>query len=318
LKNRSLVLLSGESTTLPVAEAKALFLAYDPDSRFESPEPRILIAESSADPYCVGSRIAFARRVGPLVDDRSEVTERLAGHRVRFRVFNLCDKEQAREPGEFLDGLNVVVDLRDPEYELTIVRGHEDYVAVTTPGSMNQKWSQRRPRTRPFFHPSAIFPKLSRALVNLSRCREGDVFLDPFSGTGSIPLEAHLVGARVVAVDVAEPMVRGALRNMRHYRQEWLGVIRADSTSIPVSEVDAVATDIPYGRASSTRGRRPAEMTDLLLRQLAAVMNQHSHLVLMHPQDRPVIESQDLSIVEEHHLQVHKRLTRTITVLERR
>lgn len=318
MKSKSLVFLSGEGTTLPVAEARALYLAQDPGSRFEPHGPRILIVDSRADPFLVGSRIAFARRVGPLVDERGELADWLDGHRVRFRCFDLRGEGAAPDPGEYLEGLSVAVDLRDPEYELTLVRADRDYLAVTVPGGMVQGWSGRRPRRRPFFHPSAIFPKLSRALVNLSRCRRGDVFLDPFSGTGSLSLEAHLVGARAVAIDVAERMVRGAVNNMRHFGQEWMGVLRADSASLPLHHVDAVATDVPYGRASSTAGRGPGEMIGLVLGPLAEAMVQGSFLALMHPQDVPVPETREFSLVEEHHLHVHKLLTRTISVLERR
>ncbi len=317
MKNRSLVLLSGEASTLPAAEARALFLAYDPLSSFESPEPRILIAESSADPVQVGSRIAFARRVGQIADE-SELSGRVAGHRVRFRSFDIRRSRSPAEPEDYMAGLDATVDLVNPEFELTLVRGDEDYLAITAPATMNQGWSMRRPRKRPFFHPSAIFPKLSRALVNLTRCREGGVFVDPFCGTGSIPIEAHLVGARVVAMDLSPRMTQGAAKNMRHFGQEWLGAIRADSTSPPLRAVDAVATDIPYGRASSTEGRTPRVMIDLLLPALAGVMAPGSFLVLMHPQSDAVGGSGTFSLLEEHDLQVHKLLTRTITVLERR
>lgn len=315
--SRSLVLLSGEGTTIPLAEAEALFLAYDSRARFESPEPRVLIADSSADPLKVGSRIAFARRVGHLVSDKSETARLLDGHRVRFRCFDLR-QGTAPDPEEYLKGLRVTVDLRNPEYEVTLARGESDYVAVTAPGAMRQGWSKRRPRTRPFFHPSAIFPKLARALVNLSRCREGSIFLDPFSGTGSIPLEATLIGANVVAMDMAERMVKGGKQNMRHFGQQWMGTIRADSTSPPLMRVDAIATDIPYGRASSTKGRRPKDLMDSVLGQLAQVMAPHSFLVLMHPNAVPVPASRQFSLLGEHHLYVHKFLTRAITVLERR
>lgn len=316
MKNRSLVLLSGEKTTVPTAEAKALFLAFDPGSRFESPDPRVLIADSSADPFLVGSRIAFARRVGHVVESGNDASRWLEGHRMRFRSFDLR-KTPPPDPGDYLEGLDATVDLRNPEFELTLVRGGDDYLAVTRPGAMNQRWSERRPRRRPFFHPSAMFPKLSRALVNLSRCHEGEIFLDPFAGTGSIPLEAHLIGARVVAVDVTERMVRGALRNMKHFGQEWLGVIRADSAALQV-RADALATDIPYGRASSTRGRSTRMMMDDLVPSLAAAMSRGALLVLMHPQSEPVAEYPELTLVEEHHLHVHKLLTRTISILERR
>ena len=317
LKSRTLVLLSGEGTTIPAAEARALFLAYDPDSQFESPEPRVLIADSQADPLRVESRIAFARRVGRLVEDRSQLADYLNGRRMRFRCFNL-GRGPRPEPGDYLDGLRVEVDLEAPECELTLVRGERDYAAVTMPGRMVQGWSGRRPRLRPFFHPSAIFPKFSRALVNLSRCKEGDVFLDPFSGTGSILLEAYLVGATVVAMDVSEQMVRGGKRNMEHFCQEWAGTVRADSTFPPVRGIGASATDIPYGRASSTRGKRPEEILRLLLGPMSEAMVPRSLLVLMHPQSVPVPRSAGFSLVEEHHLHVHKLLTRTVTVLERR
>jgi len=318
LKNRALVLLSGEGTTLPTAEAKSLFLAYDPDSSFTSLGPRVLLAESNADPFRIGSRIAFARRVGRFVEDHNQAAELMKGHRVRFRCFDLGRSGRAPDPEKYLTGVDSTVDLRNPEYELTLVLGGDEYLAVTAPAVMHQAWAARRPRRRPFFHPSAIFPKLSRALVNLSRCREGEVFLDPFAGTGSIPIEAHLVGARVVAVDQAEEMTRGALSNMDHLGQDWLGVIRADSVRLPLSGVDAIATDIPYGRASSTRGRRPEEILDLILPPLAGVMRPGSLLVLMHPQHVPVKETDAFSLQEEHHLHVHKLLTRTISILRRR
>ena len=318
MKNRSLVLLSGEGISIPASESKALFLAADPHSTFETPEPRVLLADSEADPLAVGARVAFARRVGFLVQSRSDVSRIVTSRRIRFRCFTLGPKESEPDPAEYLRGLDATIDLVDPEYELTLVRGKGEYLAVTAPEGMMQAWSQRRPRSRPFFHPSAIFPKLSRALVNLTRCGKGDAFLEPFVGTGSIAIEASLVGAHVVAVDMADAMTRGALSNMRHFEQGWMGIVRADSARLPIRGVRAVATDIPYGRASSGHGRSPEEMLELLLPELAGAMEPGSFLVLMHPQSLLVQAKPDFAMVEEHHLHVHKLLTRTITVLRRR
>ena len=318
MKNRSLVLLSGEGISIPASESKALFLAADPHSTFETPEPRVLLADSEADPLAVGARIAFARRVGFLVQSRSDVSRIVASRRIRFRCFTLGQEESEPDPAEYLRGLDATIDLADPEYELTLVRGKGEYLAVTAPTRMLQAWSRRRPRSRPFFHPSAIFPKLSRALVNLTRCGRGDAFLEPFVGTGSIAIEASLVGADVVAVDMADLMARGALSNMRHFEQEWMGIVRADSARLPIRGVRAVATDIPYGRASSAHGRSPGEMLELLLPELARAMEPGSFLVLMHPQSLLVQPKPDFAMLEEHHLHVHKLLTRTITVLRRR
>ena len=312
------MLLSGERITIPASEAKALFLAADPLSTFEAPEPRVLIADSEADPFAVGGRIAFARRVGYLLRSPSDASGLLTGRRVRFRAFDLTPGMPQPDPGEYLEGIEAPIDLAAPEYELTLVRGTRDYLAVTAPSRMLQGWSKRRPRSRPFFHPSVIFPKLSRALVNMSRCERGDIFLEPFAGTGSIAIEASLVGAEVIAVDLADEMARGAFSNMRHYAQDWLGVVRADSAHLPLRGVRAVATDIPYGRASSTQGRSPELMVELLLPELAGAMDRGTFLVLMHPRGVAVEPTTEFAMEEEHHLQVHKFLTRTITVLKRR
>ena len=266
----------------------------------------------------MGSRIAFARRVGVLVEGRAESAPLLKGRRVRFRSFGFGDKGDPPDPAEYLSGIDAKIDLRAPEYELTLVRADEDYLAVTSPMSMTQRWSQRRPRRRPFFHPVAIFPKLSRALVNMTRCKEGDIFVDPFAGTGSLPIEAHIVGARVVSLDRADAMVKGAVANMRHFGQEWLGVVRADSASLPLAGADAVATDVPYGRASSTGGSTPADLLGRFLSAVAGVIRPSKFLVVMHQKEVKVGGGGEFVLVEEHDLQVHKLLTRTISILRRR
>lgn len=317
MKIRAITLLSGEGTTLPEAEAKSIFLAYDPDSQFDSPTPRVMISRTEADPFLVGSRIAFARRVGFLVDGPEEAALMLSGRRVRFRSFDLSSERRPVDPERYLNGIDAEIDLSDPELELTLIRGTDDYLAVTAPARMRQAWRERRPRIRRFFHPSAIFPKLSRALVNLSRCREGETFLDPFLGTGSIPIEAAQIGARAVGIDLSEKMVRGAKENMKGFGQEWLGIIRADAKMLPTRAVDAIATDIPYGRASSTHGATPEEILNGALPLLSRAIKSGGFMVIMHPNSLSIDPVGDLIVEQEHDIHVHKLLTRTITVLRR-
>jgi len=315
--NRALVLLSGEGTSLPAAEARALFLAYDPFSRFEAPEKRVLIVETKADPTCVARRIAFARRVGLLVEEPSDASEIVRGRNVRVRSFSIGGSKPKVEPHTLLEGLDVDVDLENPEFEFSVVEGERRYIALTLPSVMRQDWYLRRPRRRAFFHPSAIFPKLSRALVNLTQCLEGEVLLDPFAGTGSILIEAAEAGLQPVAMDLADEMARGSVSNMRKLGHSWLGVIRGDAFTPPVSRADGVATDVPYGRASSTRGREPDSVIGQLLGSLPQVTKKGSRVVIMHPRQLVVHDSDYLSVEEEHYLHVHKRLTRAITVLRR-
>ena len=317
MKSKSLVLLSGESTTLPEAEARSLFLAYDPHAKFERPEKRVLIAESEADPLSVGRRIAFARRVGRLVEGKHEASAIARGSTIRLRNYDLSSKPEL-DPVRYLRGFESEVDLASPDYELTLVRGEGEYLALSSPGSMRQSWSRRRPRIRAYFHPSAIFPKLARAMVNLSRVTEGQVFLDPFCGTGSLPLEAALVGAVVVASDRAEKMTAGSMANMKLFDQHWLGVTRSDALNSPFTKVDAVATDVPYGRASSTMGAGGRQVLKGALSMIPSLLYRGSRLVIMHSAEDPVESTTEMTIEEEHDLHVHKNLTRRISVLRRR
>ena len=301
-----------------MAEARALFLAYDPHSRFESPERRILLVDSDADPFVVGRRIAFSRRVGRLIETAADTGSEVSGKRIRLHNFDLRDKPASFDPATILRGLDVEVDLRRPDFEFTLIHGRSGkYLALTKPEEMNQAWSTRRPRARPFFHPSAIFPKLARALVNLSRFKEGETFLDPFCGTGSLAIEAFEAGARVIVSDQVDKMVRGSLTNMKHFRQDWLGVIRADAFLSPVAHVDAIATDLPYGRASSMRGRDASTVMNMTMQTLPSLLRTGSRMVVMHPKTRKIEGSEEATVEDEHDLYIHKLLTRTITILRR-
>lgn len=317
MKISAITLLSGEGTTLPEAEAKSIFLTYDPNSRFESPTPRIMISKTEADPFQVGSRIAFARRVGFLVDGPEEAARMLRGHRIRFRSFDLRLERMPVDPEKYLNGIDAVIDLSDPELELTLIRGTDDYLAVTAPAKMRQAWRGRRPRVRRFFHPSAIFPKLSRALVNLSRGREGEIFLDPFVGTGSILIEAAQTGAKAVGIDLSKKMVNGAKENMKGFGQEWLGIVHGDAMMLPIRTVDAIATDLPYGRAASTHGATPEEILNGALPLLVRAIKSGGFIVIMHPKGLHIDPVGNLIVEQEHDLYVHKFLTRTITVLRK-
>lgn len=277
-----------------------------------------MVVETSTNPENVSRRVAFARRVGLLLSSPSDASEVVKGRRIRFHSFSIGDAPVRRSDMEpLLKGLDASVDLENPDYELSLIAGKKEYLMLSTPRIMKQAWTLRRPRRRPFFHPSAIFPKLSRALVNLTRCKEGDLFLDPFAGTGSIPMEAFEVGLTPVAIDRSRRMARGALLNMKAFRQSWLGVIRADAFFSPVVGVDGMATDVPYGRASSTAGKSAANVVELAMEKLPDLLNPGCRLVLMHPSQVSVESGGNLRVEEEHYIYIHRKLTRAITILRK-
>jgi putative methyltransferase (TIGR01177 family) len=320
-------MLSRESTGIPEAEARSLVSDLDPAAKFESPEDGLLVADTSADPAGIEARVAFSRRVGVLVPE-GELDE---GHisllrrgTYRVRVFGEGDGGEEAIISSIAERVEGTVSLDSPDREVTAFVGKDGaktYLAITMPGSMRQGWATRRPRSRAFFHPSAIFPKLSRALVNLSGVQHGEAFLDPFCGTGSLLIEASIIGAEPVGIDLARKMVRGARRNSIKYGQPWLGLVRADSRSLPIKDVGAVATDIPYGRASSTGGLKSSEILRSLMEGAPAVLQEGRKLVVMHPKSLEVgpiaKELGGLRVEVELEIYIHRTLTRTITVMRR-
>jgi len=316
-----IILLSGEGNSLPEAEARSLVRTYDKGASLSLLEPRVLLAVTTANPDSIARRIAYARRVGTLIPEGrldQEARNEIDSASFRLRRFSLRNVELDRDfESDILKQLDGRVDLENPSYEISVVKGRRSYVLLSKPGIMNQGWAPRRPRNRAFFHPSAIFPKLSRALVNLSGVKEREVLLDPFAGTGSILLEASLVGAYPVGLDLSSRMTRGAIANQKRYNQSWLGVIRADSLSSPLRAANGIATDIPYGRASSTFGERTEKIAENFLKSASTLLPRGRLAVLMHPKHVRVEEKQDFEVEAECELPVHRNLTRVITSLRR-
>jgi tRNA (guanine10-N2)-dimethyltransferase len=316
------ILLSGEQMTLPEAEARALILTQDEQADIQKVDDRVILAKTSAEPITIARRISYGRRVGTLIPDgrlTNEQLDVLEASSYRITIFRLgrrkVDLEEIAPP--IIEQINARIDLENPEYEIAVICGSKNYFILTKSKIMQQDWFTRRPRSRAYFHPTAIFPKLARALVNLTRVKEGEVLLDPFAGTGSILLEGALVGARCIGVDISGKMVRGALANQKKFNQEWLGVILADSTRLPLMKVDAIVTDIPYGRASSTFDSDVHEIMDALMEISPKLLDKAKRMVLMHPKSVTIQQSKNFELEESHDIYIHRKLTRAITVLRR-
>lgn len=319
--NSILFLLSGEETGIPSAEARALVRMQDSSATFLSPQKRVLVASTTAEPSSIEARVAYSRRVGPMLKNGilgEEDLRLLRTGTYAIKVFGLERKDDSEGlVSDLADQVDGRVSLDHPDRELTVVRGERDYFAVTRPLLMRQNWVVRRPRARAFFHPSAIFPKFSRLLVNLSGVMPGETFLDPFCGTGSLLLEASEVGARPLGIDLHSKMTKGAASNRDKFGQDWLAVIRADSRHIPLTRVDAIATDIPYGRVSTTSGSNTGAILENLINEASSILTDGRRLVVMHPKSVDVGRRDGFVLEEELHLPVHKKLTRTISVLRR-
>ena len=213
------------------------------------------------------------------------------------------------------------VSLDEPDYVFQAERLDDGryILGFTGDGIKRFSWRERRPRARRFFLPSAIYPKLARLLVNLSRVREGEYFLDPFCGTGSLLIESSVMGMKSIGIDMTRWIARGAALNLKGLSLDYESIIRANSTheNLPFSRMDAVATDVPYGRASSTKGKDTAQIAKEFLTS-ASLLNSDKYCVLMHPSSVQIDLGNAFELTEQHLLYVHRNLTRAISVLRRK
>ncbi len=179
---------------------------------------------------------------------------------------------------------------------------------------------ERRPRKKPFFHPSAMNAKLARCMVNLAHARAGGTLLDPFCGTGTTILEATLIGCKAIGVDVQRKMAVGAKRNLKHFGLTAEAILIADARQLPLTHVDCIVTDPPYGKSATTLKSN----TKAIVQKILATAN-----TLLEPRQRICIASpktlgiQQIGVelgfrhVESHFAYVHRTLTREVAVFEK-
>jgi len=179
---------------------------------------------------------------------------------------------------------------------------------------------ERRPKRRPFFHPSSMPAKLARCMVNLAQPKAGDLVLDPFCGTASVLIEAGLIGCRVIGFDAQRRMIRGSRKNLFHYCVQPDGLVVADAKNLPLTKVDCIVTDPPYGRSATTLGQETGQIVRDFLSKVNAHVKKGGRICMASPKSVRVGKlgkKLGFKHLESHFVYVHRSLTREITVLER-
>jgi tRNA (guanine10-N2)-dimethyltransferase len=212
------------------------------------------------------------------------------------------------------------VDLTNPDVTFVCLLNADSFIlGLSRFAKPSGLIAPRLPRRRPIFHPSTMPPKIARCMVNLARPQPNATFVDPFSGVGGIALEAAMIGCNVIALDANLRMVRGVRKNLRHFGLNPFGLIKSDARHIPLLGVDAIATDPPYGRGSSTMGVKMTHLIEEFLSVVGDVLKAGSHVCISAP-DQVRIEDYaqqaGLTVREKHLARVHRSLTRQFVVLK--
>ena len=338
-------LLSGEHETLPTAELKAILEAEGYTYRVLETLDQVLKVE--ADIKCVKAvknRAALTRLCGyAIFTCKAEPSEAIkvlrstnigefleSGESFAVRIKHV--KSHARE----VDGMalerklgeiilntveNVRVNLQNPQKTFTgILTDNKLVFGLKLDDIPSKPFIERRPKKKPFFHPSAMPPKLARCMVNLAKPKAGDLVFDPFCGTGSILLEAALIGCSILGVDIQRRMARGSLKNFRHFGITPEGVIVADAKNPPVQRVDCVVADPPYGRSATTFRRTTKKIIEDCLEAVSNLLGTRGHICMAAPKTVEISrigKALGYKYLESHMVYVHRSLTREIAVFEK-
>jgi tRNA (guanine10-N2)-dimethyltransferase len=94
-----------------------------------------------------------------------------------------------------------------------------------------------------------------------------------------------------------------------------------DARELPAFQVDAIATDPPYGRQATTRGSELRELYHKTLPSITEALKRRGYLCITSPAELELEEMADdagLRTVERHEQRVHRSLTRKIYVFRKK
>ncbi len=338
-------LLSGEHSTLPFSELKAILEVEGHKYRVSEKLSQVLRIQASLKSIkSVASRAAMTRvcclelfncdaietkilekirltSFEGFIRQRESFAVRI--RRIRAAASQINRGELERKIGEqILKKVKAVkVNLTTPKKTFFGVLTENRFVfGLKMAEILPKSFTERRPKMRPFFHPTALPAKLARCMVNLAKPKEGELVLDPFCGTATLLVEAGLVGCRVLGFDAQRRMVKGSLQNLTYYGIKPDGMIAADARYLPVKEVDCIVTDPPYGRSATTLGLSTEKIVkDFFFAARESIQKGHRICIAAPKSIRigKIGKESGFKHVESHLVYVHRGLTREIAVFER-
>lgn len=139
---------------------------------------------------------------------------------------------------------------------------------------------------RPFFRSYETPPRKARVLVNLSGAQPGDRFLDPCCGTGALVIEAARIGCDAFGSDVEIRAARGSSSNAS-FDGVNAAFVAADAGWLHLrgGRVHRAASDLPYGRSATRRGRSGTDVFARVLAGLASAVEVGGQAVLVSADD---------------------------------
>jgi tRNA (guanine10-N2)-dimethyltransferase len=328
---------SKEQCALSCAEILACLYAETPTYTVVDANEDVLLVEMDTDEMVVrnlADRLAFTFLIDELLFSCPaaihDIGEQAKQHplamegtiaiRCKSRTSSLVSSRVIDRLGDVYTR-NRKVDLTNPEIELrAIVTEKTAYVGIKKAAINTSHFQQRRGHFRPFLSPITLHPKIARALVNLSSVKKNEVLLDPFCGTGGILIEAGLLGVHVIGSDVEKKMIEGCRKNLVFYHLKDFELYCVDVGDIRnnVCSVDAVVTDFPYAKATTTKGERLQQLYNRGFEHISYVLKKNGRAVIgLSSKEMIAVGKNYLSLVDIFPIRAHRSLTRYFVVYKK-
>jgi tRNA (guanine10-N2)-dimethyltransferase len=337
--------LSGEHEELPVSEVRAILEAEHYPYNFTEKLDQVLRLKANLS--CVEDlkrRAAFTRLCALELFTSSSDASSIIKAAQNAKLEEMLERDESfvvrvkhvREYSPEINGMTLerrlgalIVD-KCPAARVNLKAADKTFVGVLTEGMFvfgvklaeirAKPFVERRPRKKPFFHPSAMQAKLARCMINLAEPKTGDVVLDPFCGTGTMLIEANLIGCKALGLDIQRRFAKGTIRNMAHFNVTSEGIIIADAKYPPLVRVDCMVTDPPYGISSSTMKRTTKQIIEEVLTAVHEILRDGRRVCMAAPKKLGIVRvgtSLGYKHLESHFVYVHRSLTREIAVFEK-
>ena len=187
------------------------------------------------------------------------------------------------------------------------------HVGIELYDSRREDFEGRKAKNLPISYPITMHPRLVRAMINIARIKKGDRIIDPFCGIGTVLLEAGLMGMHPYGSDISERMLRACKLNLSAYG------INAELKICDVGDIDgkydAVITDPPYGRSSSTAGEGIKGLYKRAFNKFSKITDRVS--IVLPAMEFIEIGKEYFDYYEFYPQRVHKSLTRYFTFFQR-
>lgn len=281
-----------ENIELARDECVSLVKTYDKDVKIIVKD-RLITVRSSRDLRRVWERASMLRYAGKSFSNIKDIKS-FACKVINLRNEKIDYKGYIDKSASKMKELGMRVSLDNPDVTFGIIVSDKAYHCILLK-------KERVKMKKIYRHPAELNYRLATLMINLSGVKEGDILLDPCCGTGTIVMYASYMNTNAIGCDISMKMCRYAKANLNANNLYGL-IINSDALYMPVKRADAMVSNMPYGRASSTYKRDSKE----LIRDIISAYNM-TRVIMCKEGDEP-------EYLKSYNLYVHSSLRRKIVV----